>query len=198
MVVKLESDFMASSEYSYMGGSPSSSPCKSNNQELCNGSNTSSVGTSCHTNGIGANGSSRAVLAGPWPMSQPMSNSRLSQRSLRGPRALKDCRNCRISASESTLDHCNRHGRPLSLPPSAYMLVNPPSDRCRTDCSARAIELLPLNSSGIPSVPHRNVLNEHHPSSPPTCVPWLKKMKVIKKIQKKIGLGINILFTSLI
>lgn len=84
-----------------------------------------------------------------------------------------------------------RNNRPFSVPPAMGLMSSGSHHSCRSSTGdANHMEMLPLGSNSLhPGVPSRATLNEFHPASPPTCVPWLRKMKVIKKLQRKIGLG---------
>lgn len=91
-----------------------------------------------------------------------------------------------------------RNGRPLSVPPSMRMISSSSvgSMGCGSSIEATHMEMMPLSSASSSynvnpnaGVPCRATLNGMQTASPPTCVPWLRKMKVIKKIQRKIGMG---------
>jgi len=162
---------------------PKPFPYKSN-------SSTQLYGSTPRNNNMGV------LVTGPWPMSQPVSHSRhnssVSSKCPPKERTSQDCRGCGISphhvSRQDSISYSSRSQpnlRPLSMPPSFAMLS---SDSCGANESS--IELLPLNSRIHPPVPCRaTITGEINPTSPPTCVPWLKKMKVIKRIQRKIGIG---------
>lgn len=179
------------SNYSYIHQPTNTLPFKSNSSSQIYGS----IG-STERNNMGV------LVTGPWPMSQPISpniyNTTLNSKS-------RDVRNSQIECYESeqwvqqqrhqqqgSMRHHHSHGhlRPMSMPSSFA------SNRIReSTCyhNESAIEMVPLNlnSNNIHSaVPCRaSFTPDMNPTSPPTCVPWLKKMKVIKKIQRKIGIG---------
>lgn len=150
--------------------------------------------------------------------SSTVSVSLSSACSRRSMRESKDCSNCHHHQSEhqqthmqpnshhhnyiqqnqslnqihSQIGNCSmRNVRPFSVPPSVGMMSGA---GCRHSNSSIAdanhLEMMSMSSnSQAPAIPSRAMLNDIHHPSPPTCVPWLKKMKVIKKLQRKIGIG---------
>lgn len=144
----------------------------------------------------GSIGNNMGVLVtGPWPMSQQTSSASYATLNSKGSSSTYEssCRQRRASYHQG-----HNHLRPISMPTSSSS--NRDSTCCRYES---AIEMVPLNiNAGGVVVPCRNggagdggMMMMSNPTSPPTCVPWLKKMKVIKKIQRKIGIG-GLLFLS--
>jgi hypothetical protein len=149
------------SDYSYVY----SSPCKSRSAEFYEGEE-SSMGV---------------LVTGPWPMShqgrhplEPRTPEKYPPVSLR------------VSPSSGSKGLSGRKAvRPLSMPPQASNLVLPPNAGC---CESEPQPQ--LGSRLPPSIPSRISLTlDRVPVSPPTCVPWLRKMKVIKKLQRRMGMG---------
>lgn len=149
------------------------------------------------------------LVTGPWPMSQPIYErpgetvvahslpSYNSRRSIRDSKnySSDSCQHHHSSSNRQILcsSESFRNTRPFSVPPSL-------SYGGGRDGNQYQMELMPrrngnsnsphqLYNEPEPFIPSRAVLNELHPTAPPTCAPWLKKMKVIKKIQRKIGIG---------
>ncbi|XP_021961223.1 protein neuralized isoform X2 [Folsomia candida] len=140
----------------------------------------------------GSIGNNMGVLVtGPWPMSQQTSSASYATLNSKGSSSTYEssCRQRRASYHQG-----HNHLRPISMPTSSSS--NRDSTCCRYES---AIEMVPLNiNAGGVVVPCRNggagdggMMMMSNPTSPPTCVPWLKKMKVIKKIQRKIGIGLR-------
>ena len=164
------------SDYSYVYSPPP--PCKSRSAEIYE-RQESKMGV---------------LVTGPWPMSQPSRHPNESRNYEKNP-----CVSLRNSPSGSLHSCSNSNSssglagrklnRPLSMPPqNSYALVAPNS-YCSEPEHPRS--RLP------PSIPSRISLTlDRVPTSPPTCVPWLKKMKVMKKIRRKIGMGQSLSFFS--
>jgi hypothetical protein len=167
------------SNYSFIHNSDSL-PLKSNSSSQLYGATTSS------SRNMGV------LVTAPWPMSQQISPQIYS--SIKGSRdsnrVSKECngsdQHWTHRHGASMRHHSHSHLRPVSMPPT-YATVRPRESPCYHE---NAIEMVPLN----PNVPYRtSIPMDLNPTSPPTCVPWLKKMKkrsVMKKIRRKFGIGL--------
>lgn len=193
----------AAADYSYLESSSSTSNLPLSSYNNSNKSNSAEVYQTVGLRSMGV------LVTGPWPMSQPIYDrpsvsvplqSSCTRRSLRESKDYSNCQHNQqynnphqlINQHHHHHHHHHHHSggdnsmrtlRPFSVPPSNGSLTY--------NNDANHMELMPLDSNHIAhsAVPSRATLTDLHPTSPPTCVPWLRKMKVIKKIQRKIGIG---------